>query len=492
MNNITIVTGFWNLNSDKKKFKQLLKCNNNICIYTDPQNEKFIWKHRNERNTKIFHKTINDFKTWFEFFQQIKEINKIENCEHSSVELSKIFLLHDIKIHNPFNTAYFFWIDPDITKIIDKKSLINGNLFNNLPSYVESINKFVVLSKGNFFGGNIDMISKINAIYYDYLRMIINNKFVESIENILANISQKYPNIIHQTDNDDFFEILSNHYPTNVYNTLYIGNAITHLYVLTYNSPDQFEYLINSFIKSDVNFLNKPKKFLLNNSTDETTNDKYNDLCKEHGFEQIKKNNIGICGGRQFIAEHFARSDANYYIFFEDDMLLNEKNSDHCQNGFRKWTSDLYNKTLNIIHKEKYDFLKLNFTEVYGGNEIQWAWYNVPDVVRHKYFPNKLNKPEFGLDPDPPATQFGIMHRYEDITYLEGDIYYCNWPLWFSKEGNKKVFLEPEFAYPYEQTWMSLVFQKQKEKLFKVAVLLLSPIGHDRLKYYEASERREN
>ena len=96
------------------------------------------------------------------------------------------------------------------------------------------------------------------------------------------------------------------------------------------------------------------------------------------------------------------------------------------------------------------------------------------------------------MDPNPPLTQFSNIKRYEDITYIEGEIYYCNWPLWFGKTGNKKVFLDPKFDYPYEQTWMSLVFQKYKNNLFNLAVLLLSPINHHRIHYYQGSERKEN
>jgi hypothetical protein len=231
----------------------------------------------------------------------------------------------------------------------------------------------------------------------------------------------------------------------------------------------------------------------LNNSTDASTDEKYNDICKKYDFEQIKKNNIGICGGRQFVAEHFDASDADYYIFFEDDMMLHKSGSvEICKSGFRTWIPNLYEKTLSIMEREKYDFLKLNFTEVYGENNTQWAWYNVPDDVRVKYFPNKIKKPEFGLDPNPPLTQFAKIKRYEDLTYIEGEVYYCNWPLWFNKSGNRKVFLEPKYDHPYEQTWMSLIFQKYKQNLIKAAVLLLSPVNHNRTHYYEAKDRREN
>ena len=36
-------------------------------------------------------------------------------------------------------------------------------------------------------------------------------------------------------------------------------------------------------------FLNKPKKFLLNNSIDRSTDSDYSKLCKKYGFEEIKK-----------------------------------------------------------------------------------------------------------------------------------------------------------------------------------------------------------
>jgi hypothetical protein len=39
---------------------------------------------------------------------------------------------------------------------------------------------------------------------------------------------------------------------------------------------------------------------------------------------------------------------------------------------------------------------------------------------------------------------------------------------------------------------MSNVFQMQKDNKIKSAVLLLSPIKHDRFEFYPGTERREN
>jgi hypothetical protein len=84
------------------------------------------------------------------------------------------------------------------------------------------------------------------------------------------------------------------------------------------------------------------------------------------------------------------------------------------------------------------------------------------------------------------------MKKYQDVTYLEGEVHYCNWPLWVSREGNNKLFLETKWNHPFEQTWMSNVFQMQKDNKIKSAVLLLSPIKHDRFEFYPGTERREN
>ena len=40
----------------------------------------------------------------------------------------------------------------------------------------------------------------------------------------------------------------------------------------------------------DSDFITKPKKFLLDNSTDLTTTPSYIELCKQYGFEHIKNN----------------------------------------------------------------------------------------------------------------------------------------------------------------------------------------------------------
>ena len=54
--------------------------------------------------------------------------------------------------------------------------------------------------------------------------------------------------------------------------------------------------------------------------------------------------------------------------------------------------------------------LKLSFTEVYWDNNIQTSWYNVPQEIRTKYFPNYDQLPITGNDPNAPRTKFNVIN----------------------------------------------------------------------------------
>lgn len=243
----------------------------------------------------------------------------------------------------------------------------------------------------------------------------------------------------------------------------------------------------------DKNFLEMPKKFLLNNSTDHSTFEEYDQLCKEYDFEHIVPGggNLGICGGRQFIAEHFDKTDLDYMHFFEDDMFFYPEVG-VCRNGYNRYVENFYLKTLEIIHREEFDFMKLNYTEFFGDNGTQWAWYNVPQSVRDEYWPNNKRLPELGLDPNAPKTAFHLVQSYQGIPYGVGEIYYCNWPQIVSKEGNKKMFLETTWARPFEQTWMSYIYQEMKKDRIYPGILLMTPTEHNRFDHYERSLRKES
>jgi hypothetical protein len=261
----------------------------------------------------------------------------------------------------------------------------------------------------------------------------------------------------------------------------------TALYVLTFNFPEQFEKLCVSFDEYDKNLLNKPKKFLLNNSTDRSTDQRYNELCEKYGFEQIKKDNLGICGGRQFIAEHADQNGFDYHIFFEDDMFFYLGKDEFCRNGFKRKISNFYDTVLNIAWNENFDLLKWNFSEFFGDNTRQWAWHNVPQHVREEFFPEQPRKTTNDTNNE-PFLKYNNIKSFNGVPYATGEIYYSNWPQIVSKECNRKMFLDTTWAHPFEQTWMSYLYQETLKGKIKTGILLATPTEHNRFLFYKAEE----
>ena len=557
-NKVTLVTGLWDLgrndlsegwsrsyeNHYLKKFEQLLEVEENMVIFGDKELEKFVWKKRDQSNTQFIFRDLSWFKN-NDFFSKIQKIRVDENWYnqvgwlrestqaklemYNPIVMSKMFLLHDAKILEKFDSEYLFWIDAGLTntvhsgyfthdrvieklpKVIDKFSFvcfpydtnteIHGFNYEKLKSLAGSEVKKV--ARGGFFGGPKNKISEINGIYYNLLLQTLDEGYMGTEESIFSIMCHKNSDLINYYEiNGDgllykFFEDLKNNsLKTKSEKTFGVENNYdvtnTALYVITFNSPKQFETLIESMIQYDCNFIDKPKKYLLDNSSDDSTYEKYKELCEEFEFEHIKKDNLGICGGRQFIAEHAKENNFDFYFFFEDDMFFHPKKGEVCKNGFNRYTDDLYIKSLEITKKENLDFLKLNYTEFYGDNGTQWSWYNVPQSIREEFWPNNPKLPHMGLDPNAPKTEFKKILSHRNTPYAIGEVYYCNWPQVVTKNGNQKMFLNTTWNHPYEQTWMSHIYQLTRTEDIRSGLLLMTPTEHNRFDFYEGSLRKES
>lgn len=557
MDKLTLVTGLWDIKRDGlsdgwnrsynhylDKFKQLLDIDNNLIIFGDNHLKEFVFNHRNERNTLFIERSLDWFKNndYFNIIQKIRlnphwyqQAGWLEESTQAKLEyynplvMSKMFLLHDAKIMDPFDSEYMFWIDAGLTNTVHPGYFTHDKVLNNLPKYISKFsfvcfpyettteihgfeyNKIVSLvgdkvnkvARGGFFGGPKNTISDINSIYYNVLMSTLQEGYMGTEESIFSIMCYKHSDLINyfEIGGDGlfgkFFEDLKNKTLEIKSENKMISNepldtSKVGLYVIGFNSPNQFETLIKSILDYDGNFIHKTSKFLLDNSTDLTTTPRYIELCEEYGFEHIKKDNLGICGGRQFIAEHFDASDLDVMIFSEDDMNFYNKPNEVCRNGFNRYSPNLYDKCLNIIQKESYDFLKINFSEFYGDNSTQWSWYNVPQDFRIKNWPEKPNLPVHGLDPNAPRTKFNNIKSLDGLPYADGEIYYCNWTHFITKAGNKKMFIDTKFAHPYENTWMSFMYQETIKNAIKPGILLLTPVEHHRFDHYAGDLRREN
>jgi hypothetical protein len=539
----------------EEHFDKFLKIPCNMILWIPKSLESFVWERRDKNNTHVIIYELEDirdgiFSPFWSKWQSIRTKQDWQNqagwlpnspqCKneyYNPIVMSKMFFLHDSKVRNPFNTDYFIWLDAGISQtcyenyFYDKNILerlikcldpflflsypyeasneIHGFEFNAINRYARE--KVDYVCRGGLFGGHKDILSEVNNEYYHMLDNTLSQGYAgteESVFSILAKLSpekyRRYPLDENglvvkflQALNDDNVELEEIKGKRPVRKTVVndISNVKTNLYFLTFNYPEQLEYTIKS-LQSHNQFLNHPtEKVVIDNSTNDDARKGNAEICNKYGFKHIIRNeNTGINGGRQFAAEHFHDSGSDYYLFFEDDMTLanSEQKGSYCRNGLRQYIPDLYKKLHQIMIKEEFDFLKLSFTEVYMDNNIQTSWYNVPQNIRDRDWPEYNLLPQTGLDPHSPRTLFKHIERLENgLAYITGDIYYANWPMIVSREGNKKMFIDTTWAFPYEQTWMSHMYQLTKENKLKPACLLASPVIHDRFKHYTAAERRE-
>jgi hypothetical protein len=439
-----------------------------------------------------------------------------------------MFLLHDAVIFDKFDSDKLYWIDAGLTntvnsgyfthdKVLDKVEKLSNNFtFISFPYEAENeihgfeINEMTKLAgervdkvcRGGFFGGQKSIIRKMNGLYYDLMKSTIDRGFMgteESLFSILMYTNSSMVDYVEIESNGliyKFFEDLKNDQVVlrslrKNQEVVTTKNGDVGLYVITFNSPEQFTTLLESMEKYDSNFLTKTRKFLLDNSTDLSTTPRYLELCEKYGFEHIKKDNIGITGGRVFVAEHFQESDMDYYMFFEDDMFFYCGSDSTCRNGFPRKADNLYEKILQIVKKEDFDFFKFNYSEFYGSHEKQWSWYNVDQDFRKDHWPNYNQLPVQGQDPNSPCLEYKHIKSHEGIPYATGEIYLSNWPIILSKEGNYKCYIETKFHYPYEQTLMSYCFKETVKGRINSGLLLMTPTEHNRFDFYESNLRKE-
>jgi hypothetical protein len=559
---MTIVTGLWNINRTGRlfdhyieNFKKFLDIPQNLFIYIPKDLEYLIWEKRDRRNTFVKVYELEDVKNLYKPFwdvtQKIRTDDKWRNLAgwlpdspqaslewYNPIVQSKMFMLNDATIWNPFGTEYFFWLDAGITNTVPYTHLVENNVLDKLIDYsnpflflsypyaanteihgfaFDKMNRYAgkrveYVCRGGLFGGHKQQINEANAIYYSILTKTLNDGCMGTEESIFTIMSYNQPDIYKRFELDGnglivkFTQALVDNNvkitePMEKKKTnpkKYTDNDVkkykTNLYMLTFNFPEQILHTIKSMEKTPE-WLTRPSLILIDNSTDESAKTENKEIAKKYNFEYIDMGgNTGICGGRQRAAEHFDVSDADFMFFFEDDMTVNppEHATQFCRNGFRKYIPNLYNIVHKIMLKDQFDFLKLTFTEVYFDNDKQCAWYNVPQHIRSRDWPDYDKLPVQGLDPNAPLTKFDNIRNMDGVCYIDGEIYYANWPMIVSKKGNKKMFIDTKWAHPYEQTWMSHMYQMTKAGDLKPAILLASPIWHDRIKHYKPDERREN
>ena len=163
MSNLTLVTGLWdigrgNLNEGwsrsfdhyKQKFSELLKLENNMIIFGDSELESFVFQHREKKNTQFVKRSLDWFKSndyynliqdirkhplWFNQVGWLKDSTQAKLELYNPLVMSKMFLLHDAKILDSFNSEYLFWIDAGLTNTVHQGYFTHDKVLEKLPKY---------------------------------------------------------------------------------------------------------------------------------------------------------------------------------------------------------------------------------------------------------------------------------------------------------------------------------------------------------------------
>lgn len=520
----------------------LLKLNFNFVIFTDNKTKNLIKERaKTGKNVVFVEKTAEKlFNDNIDIFSRLENIRKDEEWKsqadwlskspqanlkfYNPVVMSKVFQLHDASIYNFFNNEWVFWIDSGINSTVSNEYL---NQIIGLPNLIKD--KFLFISfpydtntkeihgfdrkileeyaqervtavcRGGFFGGHKDIISKINSEYYDLLNNISNEPTLGTEECIFSILPllNKEDYIVAEINEDGliykFFDDIKNNSVKfrNKITTVEerLKNKKTALYILTFECPDQLAKTLVSFNHS-YEFLTEPTKIIVDNTEDIFIAKKNKKLAEQYGCQYVKtERNLGVCGGRQFIAEHFNDSDFDFYFFFEDDMKISSSYKTDSF-GFPKYVNNLYKQCHEVLVKEGLDFLKISFEEFYSSHVTNMAFMNIDKETREKHYGDRKKT----LSNLPPTNFKNIKKNGKDgLTYaLSYDLFYSNWPCLFSREGNYKLFIEDKIEKPYEQIWMAKNFKLQKKGKMNVGVLLSSCIDHNRNSFYGESKRREN
>ncbi len=258
------------------------------------------------------------------------------------------------------------------------------------------------------------------------------------------------------------------------------GVATSAVYLLSFNAPDQLGLWLANALAEQPELLAADDKVLINNSTDRATDAAYDALCCAFGLRQLRFDNVGITGGRLAATADFLDHGLDHQWYFEDDMLFATAGPPLCRNGFVRIVPRLFPRVTAILANEPdLDAIKLSYTEHFGCHQLDWAFVNATPDARRTGFSQGS------------ATVIRAIRSHDGLPYALGDVHYSHWPTVLTRRGAHRLFGGDDL--PADETgFMARAHALQREGGLSTAVLLASPIEHERSSGYEGALRKES
>jgi len=435
---------------------------------------------------------------------------------YNPVVLSKPIWLYEQVQRNPFGSSHYYWIDAGLSHTVPAE-LLQAASFIRLAQLqqrflllcyphdpVREVHGFDAaalaqragvertrwVARGGFFGGTAASIHDVAARYSHHLEQTLTQGLMGTEESLLTLQSYAEAELFDlQFIGRDglvwpFFRALAGQWPGDLAAARTLQAELSETWFISYNTPLQFERLLESIEAADPALLRTARRVLVNNSTDAVTFAHYDALCARYGIEQIREGNRGINGARIHAAELFHRGGRHAQYWFEDDMLLVRADEEPavCDNGLSRHVHETGASCLAVLQREFCDYVKFSFSEIFGAHHTQWGWINLSDEAKAHYFPGVI---------DPPRTVFHAVHSLSHVPYALGEVYYSNWPQVVTRRGTRRLFFDERREPCFEQYWTARSFELLRLGHVKAAVLLASPVNHHRTQDYARVERVE-
>jgi len=247
---VTLVTGLWDIKRSELEgdwarqyqnyldnFARLLEIDHNMIIFGDKSLEAFVWQRRKPSNTMFVLRDLEWFKhneyydqiqkirtdpQWFSQIDWLRTSPQAKLHMYNPIVMSKMFLLNDARILDPFNSSHMFWIDAGLSFTVHPGYFTHDKVLLKLPNYITKFT-FVVfpyvanteihgfaydkiciyansdvnkIARGGFFGGPVRTIAQINSIYYHLLTETLGAGCMGTEESIFSIMMYKYPHIV--------------------------------------------------------------------------------------------------------------------------------------------------------------------------------------------------------------------------------------------------------------------------------------------------------
>lgn len=207
-----------------------------MVVHVGPEHEAFVREaRRGSAGTDIQVRGVDFLRTWFPFFDRVQEIRTdarwrnqapwLEESPQAALEfynplvMSKMFLLHDAVVLDPFGSDQFVWLDAGLTRTVPAsyfshdrvldamRPLLDRMLFVCFPYGPspevhgferEALARFAGgqpverVARGGFFGGSRDALSRFNVAYYELLEVSLREGLMGTEESLFSALTYSH------------------------------------------------------------------------------------------------------------------------------------------------------------------------------------------------------------------------------------------------------------------------------------------------------------